>query len=69
MVERVRAGVGLREVAREFRVSLSVVQRWTARAAGQRLDRVDWTSKPTRAARINVAADEEGPAEPSERGR
>src|SRR5215212_162577 len=50
MVERVRAGVGLREVAREFRVSLSVVQRWAARAGGQRLDRVDWTSKPTRAA-------------------
>jgi hypothetical protein len=51
MVEQVRAGVGMREVARTFRVSLSVVQRWVARAAGQRLDRVDWTSKPTGASR------------------
>jgi hypothetical protein len=51
MVEQVRAGVGMREVARTFRVSLSVVQRWLARADGQRLTRVDWASKPTRSAR------------------
>lgn len=37
----------MREVARAFRVSLSVVQRWVGRANGQRLDRVDWSSKPT----------------------
>jgi hypothetical protein len=51
MVEQVRAGVGMREVGRTFRVSLSVVQRWVERASGQRLDRVDWTSQPTRADR------------------
>lgn len=51
MVEQVRAGVRMREVGRRFRVSLSVVQRWVERANGQRLDRVDWTSKPTRADR------------------
>src|ERR1700754_5251354 len=45
MVERVRAGAKLREAAREFHVSLSVIQRWVQHAAGQRLDRVDWTGK------------------------
>jgi hypothetical protein len=45
MVERVRAGAKLREAAREFHVSLSVIQRWVRHAAGQRLDRVDWTGK------------------------
>ncbi|HEX3577511.1 MAG TPA: hypothetical protein VHY33_03010 [Thermoanaerobaculia bacterium] len=48
MVEQVRAGVGMREVARQFRVSLSVVQRWVTRAGEQRINRVDWSSKPTR---------------------
>jgi hypothetical protein len=47
MVEQVRARVGLRQVARAFRVALSVVQRWVKRAKGQRLDRVDWSSRPT----------------------
>jgi hypothetical protein len=47
MVERVRGGTPLREVARTFRVTLSVVQRWVERALGQRLDRVDWRAKPT----------------------
>src|SRR6185369_1960313 len=51
MVEQVRAGVGMREVARTFRVSLSVVQRWVGRADGHRLDRVDWSSKATSATR------------------
>jgi len=51
MVERVRAGVAMREVARQFRVSLSVVQRWVRRAGEQRLGRVDWSSRPPRAAR------------------
>ena len=51
MVEQVRAGVGMREVARAFRVSLSVVQRWVGRADRQRLDRVDWSSKATSATR------------------
>jgi hypothetical protein len=51
MVEQVRAGVGMREVARAFRVSLSVVQRWVGRASGQRLDRVEWSGKTTSANR------------------
>lgn len=45
MVARVRAGAGLRETAREFGVSLSVIQRWVRHATGQRLDRVDWSGK------------------------
>ena len=51
MVEQVRSGVGMREVARVCGVSLSVVQRWVGRADGQRLDRVDWSSQPTSGAR------------------
>lgn len=42
MVASVRKGASMREVARRFGVSLSVVQRWVERAAGRRLDRVDW---------------------------
>lgn len=42
MVRAVRQGMPMRRVARRFRVSLSVVQRWVRRAEGQRLDRVDW---------------------------
>ena len=45
MVERVRAGVGMRVAASEFRVGLSVIQRWVGHAAGQRLDRIDWSGK------------------------
>jgi len=36
----------MRRVADQFGVTLSTVQRWVARAAGQRLDRVDWTDRP-----------------------
>lgn len=43
MVAMVRHGASLRAVARNMRVSLDTVQRWVARAEGQRLDRVDWT--------------------------
>ena len=39
MVRRVRAGDGLRAVARRFGVSVSTVSLWVARCAGQRLDR------------------------------
>ena len=35
----------MRETARQFRVSLDTVQRWVQRAAGQRLDRVDWSDR------------------------
>jgi len=37
----------MRAVARESRISLSTVQRWVQRAAGARLDRVDWDDRPT----------------------
>lgn len=42
----VRRGGSLRETARSFKVSLATVQHWVARAAGQRLDRVDWEDRP-----------------------
>lgn len=46
MVRRVRAKESLRSVAKRFEVSLSHVQRWVARAARERLDRVDWSDRP-----------------------
>jgi len=42
MVAEVRRGVSMRAVASRFGTSLSVVQYWVQRAAGQRLDRVRW---------------------------
>ncbi len=48
MVGAVRQGQSQRSVARRFGVSLHTVQRWVARAHGQRLDRVDWTDQRTR---------------------
>jgi transposase-like protein len=42
MVAAVRRGASMRSVARRFGTSLSVVQYWVRRAAGQRLDRVQW---------------------------
>ncbi len=47
MVEAVNAGGAVRRVARQFGVSRPTVLRWVARAAGQRLDRVDWTDRPS----------------------
>ena len=46
MVSAVRHGASMRSVARTFGVSLRTVQVWIARARGQRLDRVDWRSRP-----------------------
>ena len=46
MVEAVRRGMPLRQVASQFGVALRTVQRWVARAADQRLDRVDWSDRP-----------------------
>jgi putative transposase len=46
MVEAVRAGACLRQVAHRFGVSLPTVQRWVARAGDERLDRVDWSNRP-----------------------
>jgi hypothetical protein len=49
----VRRGVPLRAVARSARVTLDTVQRWVARAAGRRLDRVDWNDRPPIAHKIH----------------
>jgi hypothetical protein len=46
MVAAVRRGLPLRAVARQFRVPLATVQHWVRRAAGRRLDRVDWNDRP-----------------------
>ena len=46
MVQAVRRGTAMRQVADQFGVALATVQRWVARAKGQRLDRVDWTDQP-----------------------
>src|SRR5262245_7003886 len=46
MVQAVRRGVPLRQLADQFGVALATVPRWVARAQGQRLDRVDWTDRP-----------------------
>jgi hypothetical protein len=46
MVEAVRRGLSMRQVADHFGVALATVQRWVERAAGQRLDRVDWADRP-----------------------
>ncbi len=45
MVHAVRAGKSMHAVATEFRVSVSVVARWVERAAGGRLDRVDFSDR------------------------
>src|SRR5215217_967957 len=55
MVAAVRRGAPRRDVARHFRVALSTVQLWVARAGSQRLDRVDWADRP------------DGPARPANR--
>jgi len=47
MVNAVRRGVTMREVARRFGVTLRTVQRWVRRATGRRLDRVDWAARPS----------------------
>jgi len=45
-VEAVRQGQSLRQVAEQFHVGKSTVERWCKRAKGQRLDRVDWNDRP-----------------------
>jgi transposase len=45
MVEDVRSGSPMRVVARKFKVTLSTVQRWVARAGDNPLDVVDWNSR------------------------
>src|SRR5215831_19734959 len=46
MVAAVRRGLSLHQVATDFGVALSTVQRWVARAGQERLDRVDWQDRP-----------------------
>lgn len=46
MVTAVRRGGALRQVARQFRVSLYTVQYWVRRAGTTRLDRVNWSDAP-----------------------
>lgn len=46
MVEAVQAGASIRAVARQFGVSRPTVERWVARAAVKRLDRVEWADRP-----------------------
>jgi len=45
-VAAVRRGASQRAVARTYGVGLATVQRWLARAADNRLDRVDWSDRP-----------------------
>jgi hypothetical protein len=45
MVRAVREGVSIYRVASKFRVSTSLVRRRVPRAEGERLDRVDWSSR------------------------
>lgn len=51
MVAAVRGGRSQRQVAREQGVSLATVQLWLARAGDRRLDRVDWSDRPSRPGR------------------
>ena len=46
MVAAVRRGLSMRRAAAQFGVALSTVQYWVAHAGTQRLDRVDWASRP-----------------------
>lgn len=54
MVAAVRKKQSMRSVAARFGVTLRTVQRWVAHAAGQRLDRVDWSG--SRGGRRSVQA-------------
>jgi hypothetical protein len=47
MVAAVRSGQSLRAVARQFGVGVATVAMWVKRAKGHRLDRVDWSDRPS----------------------
>lgn len=47
MVNAVRHGASISEAARAFRVSRATVRFWVDRAGSQRLDRVDWSDRPS----------------------
>ena len=46
MVQAVRNGTAMRQVADQFGVALATGQRWVARAADRRLDRIDFNDRP-----------------------
>jgi putative transposase len=47
MVAAVRRGQSLRTVARQFGVGVATVALWVERARGYRLDRMDWSDRPS----------------------
>jgi hypothetical protein len=47
MVVAFRRGASRRAVGRRFRVGVATVHLWVQRAAQQRLDRVEWTDRPS----------------------
>ena len=47
MVSAVRHGASISEAARGFRVSRATVRFWVDRAGNRRLDRVDWSDRPS----------------------
>ena len=51
MVQAVRDGQSMRAAARQFSVSVSTVKLWVDRAAGQRVDRVDFSDRKAGALR------------------
>lgn len=57
MVQAVRDGRSMREVAQAFGVSVSTVSLWCARAQGQRLDRVDFEAHKPGSAMNRLAHD------------
>jgi hypothetical protein len=60
MVAAVRRGLSQRQVAQRFAVALCTVQRWLARAKGQRLDRVVWqglSKRPKKTRRTSRATE------------
>ncbi len=56
MVAAVRCGASQRTVARQFHVSLCMVQYWVRRARGQRLNRIDWADRSRRPHRLQRTA-------------
>lgn len=52
IVNLVRRGASLRSVSLRFAISLATVQHWLRRAGDERLDRVDWSDRPSRPALI-----------------
>jgi hypothetical protein len=47
MVAAVRSGQSVRAVARQLGVGVATVVMWVTRTKGQRLDRVDWSDRPS----------------------